>query len=1653
VPAPVLDGLESTTGGEISAAITAGGGIGEITAHGKLDGVVHADQTIGRIWAGGDVTKAITAGTGNMTIVAWGDVTGDVTAPGDVHVGAGGDLAGKLNADFGSVTAHCWGNIGSDIDAHSGADIWALGDVTGNLASAVGTVQQFVWGKSRGSITHKGDTFLISINGVENLNLLGGAPVVGQALLTLTALDVLLNGLTFIGAVNGNLLAYTSGDANLDVSQSNSVTVIAWGNATGTVKSDGTVSIMSLGDADLAISGQEQGSRAKSVAIESASVKGTYAADSISVNATGDFDATISARDGAKLRIQGTVEGTIASEGVTDVFASGDVSASISGKKAALVTAWGAITGTVTSNEGVAVVEAFGNVEGDVHGTHRVELVTWGAVSGNISSSDGSVNLFAAREVGGSIVAGKSVSVEAGENVLAEITGGTKPAEGDERYAVTVTSQGDIHGDVKLESRGDVIVVATNIKDDGIIQAVDGDVSAEAMYAFEKAVHAERDALIYAGSLDGISVTAVNGTASITTQTAADVTVTAKTDASIDASVESPEDIEASITAGGSASVFSGRSIAGPITASNGHARVDAGEDITGEIVAGQDAVINAIGDVSGDITAGRDVSVSAFGGLTGQVVAMRNASVFVRGNIDATVTGGQDTVVTTLGDVTAAIEATEGHASVTATGEVSGDVIGGAGVDIYSGEDITGDVTSGGNVSLTAWGNITNSVDADGSILASASGDIDITVEAGGSVELSSAQSLDATVTAGGNVRLDAFEELTAQVNAGGAVAISGYADTEIDVDAEGDVDVFAVGTLAADVNSSGGDVSLLAVGDATVNVTAGDDVSVEALANLTTTSIVAGDYAQVSAWGTAFIGNLEADGGAFLFAAGALQGGTFNSSSGSIAINGGGSGTIFSLSAPNISIAMLGSIYVSIEDSGDVEIIAGEHVGGFIDATGTVDITALRNHTAHTHAGVDASVWVVGTLAGEVRADRDVRIGSYGPMSDALTVEAGRNIVYAWSRGGIGGLFIAGNAIGEVLSYGPVDATFVAGTGDTGLSDYGRIEAIEAWGPIDGTATAATGIGRIVSGKGITIDTSHQPAVVSANDRGVYGEYPEDPQVSLAPMGAYIAEARREVGKFLQEVALSRTAASRQLMADRASLEASNSLLASEFATAYGRATSDLVEAVEGLNRDWLVTQERTAYKVNEFGRTAIDVELALTNLQSYLNAANAQQLQILKGRIEANGQRVIALAAAEAMTLQLMMNSKAIEQTSELLRLQFDKENRATEWQIAQSDIVWKLVKPDLDKVQIILDIVGIFDPTGIVDGVNGVIHLLRGNKLEAAQSFVAMLPGVGDVIGKGTKYGVQIGRALCLTSRIGNGVISGFLAYEGYRDGDWTNLVFAATSLLRFLRAACFEAGTQVVVGVNADGTYQLRSIEELQVGDIVLTKDQFDPSGELIEGRVTQVHQSTVYGLHLLEFTDEEIGNIELIRATAEHPFYVDGIGWVGARDLVAGMRVQNPDGTWSVVTATLYEAHDQGITVYSIEVEGGHTYFVADAEGDVTAVWVHNRCNPLRARMGPAPFAGAQAAHIVPVGAFRNRSSVVQAYVRDAQAILRKHRIDLDTPVNGFWAGVGHLGTHTNKYLIAMSRRIQRADFRGGALGVVAELHKLKADILAGKFL
>ncbi|XZE19121.1 polymorphic toxin-type HINT domain-containing protein [Pirellulaceae bacterium SH449] len=58
--------------------------------------------------------------------------------------------------------------------------------------------------------------------------------------------------------------------------------------------------------------------------------------------------------------------------------------------------------------------------------------------------------------------------------------------------------------------------------------------------------------------------------------------------------------------------------------------------------------------------------------------------------------------------------------------------------------------------------------------------------------------------------------------------------------------------------------------------------------------------------------------------------------------------------------------------------------------------------------------------------------------------------------------------------------------------------------------------------------------------------------------------------------------------------------------------------------------------------------------------------------------------------------------------------------------------------LDGVQVALDVVGFIPVVGeIADGINGVIHLARGNYADAALSFTSMIPVVGDAIGKGGK----------------------------------------------------------------------------------------------------------------------------------------------------------------------------------------------------------------------------------------------------------------------------------------------------------------------------
>ena len=70
--------------------------------------------------------------------------------------------------------------------------------------------------------------------------------------------------------------------------------------------------------------------------------------------------------------------------------------------------------------------------------------------------------------------------------------------------------------------------------------------------------------------------------------------------------------------------------------------------------------------------------------------------------------------------------------------------------------------------------------------------------------------------------------------------------------------------------------------------------------------------------------------------------------------------------------------------------------------------------------------------------------------------------------------------------------------------------------------------------------------------------------------------------------------------------------------------------------------------------------------------------------------------------------------------------------------------------LDLVQIGLSVAGIFDPTPISDGADGLISLLRGDFLGAGISVVSMIPYIGDVakLGKLGKFAETIAKAVDL-----------------------------------------------------------------------------------------------------------------------------------------------------------------------------------------------------------------------------------------------------------------------------------------------------------------
>lgn len=76
---------------------------------------------------------------------------------------------------------------------------------------------------------------------------------------------------------------------------------------------------------------------------------------------------------------------------------------------------------------------------------------------------------------------------------------------------------------------------------------------------------------------------------------------------------------------------------------------------------------------------------------------------------------------------------------------------------------------------------------------------------------------------------------------------------------------------------------------------------------------------------------------------------------------------------------------------------------------------------------------------------------------------------------------------------------------------------------------------------------------------------------------------------------------------------------------------------------------------------------------------------------------------------------------------------------------------------------------------------------------------------------------------------------------------------------------------------------------------------------------------------------------QIIETTDNHPFWVEGKGWVFADELQVGDKLQKADGSNLTIDKVELVKLDEPVTVCNITVADYHTYYVTDIW-----IWVHN---------------------------------------------------------------------------------------------------------------
>ena len=225
----------------------------------------------------------------------------------------------------------------------------------------------------------------------------------------------------------------------------------------------------------------------------------------------------------------------------------------------------------------------------------------------------------------------------------------------------------------------------------------------------------------------------------------------------------------------------------------------------------------------------------------------------------------------------------------------------------------------------------------------------------------------------------------------------------------------------------------------------------------------------------------------------------------------------------------------------------------------------------------------------------------------------------------------------------------------------------------------------------------------------------------------------------------------------------------------------------------------------------------------------------------------------------------------------------------------------------------------------------------------------LGGVGGIAGKFITCGSKLGNAIQTTSKISGAIsnsMDGFdmvslglgmidpnnpiteLNNKMHQSDVYNKFQMGVSLVSSFSGAAsqnmaCFVAGTLILT------TAGLLAIEKLRAGDKVLAADP--ESFEVGEKTILEAFERKVYKLVHLTINGEKIVT------TDNHPFYVQGRGFIKAEGLFVGDKLISVDGKDLIVETHDIEQCEKPITVYNFKVEDYHTYFVGNCK-----IWVHN---------------------------------------------------------------------------------------------------------------